>query len=574
MYSAIVVTLSVLMCLSCTGAGLEETEVSTGVEHISSDSAGEVQERVSGPRMGGVFKFPGYFALIADPVYVEYFDSLLVSELYSGLTTITDDTNAYVQPDLADRWPVNDDGLVYQFVLRQDLKFSDGSPVSAEDFKWSWERALDPFAESHHAQDVFGDVYGSSSVMDGSANEITGVEVVDDRTLQVTLVRPRADFPALLADPVAVVLKPENVDKWGYDVSGWWSDPQVLPLKMNELPVGTGPFKLTEFDASNRAVIARNEYYHKNLAYLDGVEFAMRLEGDYYKSNADGFERDEFDIMFFHLEDANRYDVSDEIENGRSVYVDAPDETRFFAFNASVEPYEDEHFRRALIEASDVEGFIKDRVNADVAHSLLPPDMPSHDPTLKVFGRDPERAVAELSDSRYANNADELSLEYVETTWGWSKREIEELSKQWRDILGVRLRYLAVYPEEFVKISDSNDIEMLFFRIVPNYPDPHAVLRVFGSAFKAVADSPEHATARHMLGMASSELDPALRVQAYSELERFLLEEALALPFEWLRGGYFVVVKPWVRDLVIPKYSGSMFQNVWLDETAPERTLP
>ena len=573
--TALIAVLAAFACLGCE-KGDDDVTKWDGVEYLtpSADVQVETPKPGEGPRAGGVFRFPGYFALIADPAYVEYFDPLLVSELYSGLTTITGDASSYVQPDLADRWSVREDGLVYEFVLKRDLKFSDGSPVKSEDFKWSWERALDPAHESHRAVDVFGDIVGADAVIQGIAKEISGVTVIDDRMLQVKLDVPRADFPALLADPVAVVLKRANVENWGYHVAGFWSNPQILPLTMKELPVGTGPFKLIEFDASDQAVIARNDHYHGRASYLDGVDFAMRLESNYYELNAHGFNRDQFDIMFFDEDDPSRYELTDlQGIGGKSHYIDTPQETRFFAFNTTIEPYDDEHFRRALVMASYVDLLTEQRLNVDVAGGILPPDMPGYDSTLSAVRNDPKGAATELAASRYAGILTDIDLHFIDTTWGWSEREIDGLAKEWGAALGVNLLYSSVYPDQFVEISDNNGVEMSFFQIVPGYPDPHTVLRVFGSMFGASQGSPILSATRQMLGVASSELDPALRIKRYSDLERFVLEKALALPFEWLRGGYFVVVKPWVHDLNTPKYGGSVFQDVWLDETAPERTL-
>ena len=574
-FTALIVVLVAFACFGCE-TGDDEVTDWNGVEYSTPSTNIQAETTKPGERLrtGGVFRFPGYFALIADPVYVEYFDPLLVSELYSGLTTITEDASPYVQPDLADRWSVGADGLVYEFVLKRDLKFSDGSPVKSEDFKWSWERALDPAHESHHAADVFGDIAGANAVIQGISKEIGGVIVIDDRTLQVKLDVPRTDFPALLADPVAVVLKRSNVENWGYNVAGWWSDPQILPLTMKELPVGTGPFKLIKFDASDQAVIARNDHYHGRASYLDGVEFAMQLEGNYYESNAHGFNRDQFDIMFFDEDDPSRYEMTDlQGLNGNSYYIDTPQETRFFAFNTTLEPYDDEHFRRALVMASYVDLLTEQHLNADVAGGILPPDMPGYDSTFSAVRNDPKGASAELAASRYSENLADIDLHFIDTTWGWSEREIDGLAKKWQSALGVNLLYSSVYPDQFVEISDNNGVEMSYFRIVPDYPDPHTVLRVFGSMFGSSQGSPILSATRQMLSAASSELDPALRIKRYSDLERFVLEKALALPFEWLRGGYFVVVKPWVHDLKTPKYGGSLFQDVWLDETAPERTL-
>ncbi len=160
--------------------------------------------------------------IIADPAVghssrlgIDSSSGWVINEIYSGLTKIDDDFDSPVRLDLAESFDVADFGRVYTFTLKPGLKFSDGSPVSASDFKWSWERALDPATGSERAPSILGWIEGASEIISGYEKELKGVEVIDERVLRITLTAPRSDFPALLADQVAVVLKRENVENWG-----------------------------------------------------------------------------------------------------------------------------------------------------------------------------------------------------------------------------------------------------------------------------------------------------------------------------------------------------------------------
>ncbi len=571
-------TLSALF--GCRGSDVEPDPFAGKIEVVESATSKKsngplVSTSGHGERRGGVFKFPGYYALIPDPVFVEYFGWMLVAELYSGLTRIVNDPGGFVHPDLADRWTVSDDGFNYEFVLRRNLKFSDGSPVTAIDFKWSWERALDPYNRSERAQDVFGNVVGALAVIGGATSDLEGLTVIDDRTLRITLQQAQTDFPAQLADPVAAVLKRENVEKWGYDLAGWWAEPQRVPVKMKVMPVGTGPFKLVEFDANGKSVIERNAHYAHRQAYLDAVEFTMRFEGspDYYDISAQGFDGGEFDIAFFGDDDPEQFDPTSEDMVGILVYNEQPRETRFFAFNASLPPYDDRHFRRALSAATNAEAFTAERAT-EPAYSLLPPDMPGHDAYVTAIQRDPVVAVDELEQSRYGKDGEEWDLVFTEAVWGWSEAEVKTLSKDWKDALGLNLVYTTTYAPNLADAYKENEIQMVYIRAMPEYPDPHVVLREFVPAFGEGNDSTEYAVAGQMLGVASKERDAAKRLERYAELEKYILNEALALPFEWFPEGYYVRVQPWVMDWAIPKYHGSTLKDVWFDETVPERELP
>ncbi len=194
---------------------------------------------------------------VADPAIDEAIDvrggfSLpLVSEIHSGLTKIVEEGDEIrLEGDLMDRFDVSADGLTYDFELKAGLKFSDGTPLTSEDVKWSWERSLTMSTGSSRANDVLGWVKGADAIVKDDSGELAGVEVIDDRRLRVTLVSARADFPMLLTDPVASVLKRENVEKWRYTWSneGYSSVNSDFPPD-EAVPVGAGPFRLLDYEA-------------------------------------------------------------------------------------------------------------------------------------------------------------------------------------------------------------------------------------------------------------------------------------------------------------------------------------
>ncbi len=95
------------------------------------------------------------------------------------------------------------------------MKSSAGRPVTASDFKWSWERALAPNLNSERARETLGNILGTDAVIEGRTKELAGVEAIDDRILRVTLSKPNMGFLMAVADPAAVVLKRQNVENWG-----------------------------------------------------------------------------------------------------------------------------------------------------------------------------------------------------------------------------------------------------------------------------------------------------------------------------------------------------------------------
>lgn len=138
-----------------------------------------------------------------------------IVQLFSGLVRLDD--NLEPVPDIAQRWQVSDDGRTYTFYLRNDVRFHCGREVKAEDFKYSWERACDPDTCSLTAATYPGDIVGVREVLVGKTTEISGVRVIDDYTLEVTIDAPKSYFLSKLTYPTAFVVDRANVESGG----GW-----------------------------------------------------------------------------------------------------------------------------------------------------------------------------------------------------------------------------------------------------------------------------------------------------------------------------------------------------------------
>ena len=115
---------------------------------------------------------------------------------------------------------------------------------------------------------------------------------------------------------------------------------------------------------------------------------------------------------------------------------------------------------------------------------------------------------------------------------------------------------------------------MVYRRHSPEFHDAYAVLNVLPTIFGGDQPSEEFETARLMLSSAASENDTVRRLELYSEVEEYMLDQALVLPITWSVSGESAHLKPWVHGYTIPKYGGSRFRDVWFDDTAPNRELP
>ena len=564
------------------------TRVASVSTPIDAEVDGVLRIDVAGPRSGGVLIYPSGNVFIPDPVFAGIGNSnLILTEIYAGLTRLTDDPNVPFELDMAERYSVRDGGVVYEFVLRKGLKFSDGTPVTASDFKWSWKRALSVSSRSatDEVSGVLGIIDGADEVLSGRSDELSGIEVIDDRTFSVRLNRKRADFMLILASPVASVLSRRNVESWGVD----WTlrerqhqDTGGELFKLNELPLGTGSFKLAEFDVySDRYRIVRNEHYHGRSAYLEGVEFVTEIFVDGIVEGWDGMRRmaetafleGSIDIDSLPRPGLEYDDRSSGIDASNYYRVETPGFIGLLVFNPSLPPYNDRNFRRALVAAIDLDRVLEVH-GYDRAESISTYDTAGESSGASLIPSDEEEARAELAKSKYFDELDSLDLTFHYDTQGGFSEEIRRIVEMWEDELGVNADYRYVIPARYNELMEVNDVEAILLSFHPDYPDQHAIFGVFETMFGDRASSPELTVVEEMLEDAVTELDPILRGQKYLELERYLLENAIAVPLWRAVPEYYIAVQPWVHDYHVPKWGGARFEDTWFDDKAPDRKLP
>jgi peptide/nickel transport system substrate-binding protein/oligopeptide transport system substrate-binding protein len=200
-------------------------------------------------------RLPGYiyYRLNTNPttldpaLIVDVTGGSLSAKLFNGLVRIGDDLG--IKPDIAENWSISGDGLNYTFKLRKGVSFSSKRAVKACDFKYSFERILNPKNKSPNTW-VFEKILGADDYMKGTAKYVEGIKVIDDYTLGIRLERPFPPFLSLLTMTAAYVVPREEVERWGPDFSSH--------------PIGTGPFILKEWLPDRQIRIEkRKDYFDK-----------------------------------------------------------------------------------------------------------------------------------------------------------------------------------------------------------------------------------------------------------------------------------------------------------------------
>ncbi|MBI4338991.1 MAG: peptide ABC transporter substrate-binding protein [Chloroflexi bacterium] len=460
-------------------------------------------------------------ALATEVTSVQY-----IMQLFGGLVAL--DPQLKVVPDLAERWEVNPAGTVYTFFLRANARFHDGRQVTAQDVKYSWERTAK--SPSTTAPTYLGDIVGVKDVVDKKAQSISGVEVVDARTLRVTIDAPKSYFLSKLTHPAAFVVDKANVE---VATQPWWVKPN-----------GTGPFRLKGWMPDVSLALEANKSYHRELARVAYVVFQQ-----VGASPLQLYQTGETDVAFLGL------DEIDEVQAAGKPLTDQLKETAqlsisFVGFNVTRPPFDDPLVRRAFLLAADRVRLVKEvfRDREEVAQGILPPGLPAYNRQIAPIPFDPAQARQLLSQSRYAQAMPEIT--FITAGRTQASPVIEALVKMWQENLGVRVGVQLLEPEQYYYLLPSVGGNLYNYSWIADYPDPENFLdALFHSK---VPNNPGQFSSQlvdQLLEKARTEPDPEARVRLYRQAEEALMNEAAAVPLTF--GSEFYLVKARVQGLVV-----------------------
>ncbi len=215
---------------------------------------------------GGTFNFYIGEPAFIDPYNLQESEGTQVGQaVFDSLVTF-DPLTSEVKPAAAKSWESNEDATVWTFSLVPGAKFHNGREVTAEDFKYAWERISDPKNESEISYHLSA-VKGYDEMQAGTATELEGVKAVDATTLEVTLNYAFADFEYVVGHPALAPVPEEEVEK----------DPEAF----GEMPIGNGPFKMSEPWARDQYIkVEKFADYYGDAPYIDGIEFKILADQD------------------------------------------------------------------------------------------------------------------------------------------------------------------------------------------------------------------------------------------------------------------------------------------------------
>ncbi len=489
-----------------------------------------------------------------DPqVCTAYTDYNVLIALFEGLTCIDEKTSQAV-PGVADRWEISPDGLVATFHLRPGVTWSNGDPLTADDFVFSFNRVLSPGLASEYAYLLYpirnAERFNAGKLADFSQ---VGVKALDARTLQITLDHPCPYLPALAAHQAWFPVHRATILKFGrFDQRGTaWTRPGNL--------VGNGPFLLTEWTPNSRLVVVKNpRYWDAARNRLNSVVF--------FPNENISVDENAFRAGQLHL----TYDLLPErIGHYRRtapqlLRVDPLMDTFFLRFNVTRPPLDDRRVRQALARAID-----RDAISRDVlygsrlpAYALTPPDTAGYTPRARI-PTDYAAARRLLAEAGFPGGKGFPRLDIQMNTDAINTKVLEAIQQMWRRELGIDV---GLVNQDFRVYLDNQ--RTLAYRIsrsrwVGDYDDPSTFLDLFRSTSGNNQTGWANPEYDRLNEEADRTLDPSARYALLQKAEALLLDEAPIAPVFFGTRTYLIdpAVRGWTPSLLgIHRY-----QYVWLE---------
>lgn len=456
--------------------------------------------------------------------------------LFAGLTALQLDGS--VRPDIAESWKVSDDNKVFTFALNKDAKFSDGSPITADDVAFSINALMDPNGTTDPLyRSPFRIISGAQDFADGKTTSLAGVKVIDPNTIEFTLDVPTPHFPAILAPYGGKVASKKNVTEGG---EKWW-------LK----PVSSGPWKVAsfEFGEQDRMELVPNEFYvtgpkpKLSRIVLDRTTDASTMMTRY--------ENGEIDVAYY----PPPADIANALKGGplkdELIGNVAPGQF-FFYFRHDLPPFDDQKVRQAFNMALDMDKLSRVVLQGSLTpmKSLIPRGTDCWTDVNNAPKFDPEAARALLAESTYANNLPIIRLRVSEVlgapSIGRWTRVAAAMAEMWQENLGVTV---SLQNTEF-EFEGTKEGSAQIFRssASPLFLDPAAMTAWFGEG-AATAEQFHYGNTevQKMLAAADVETDEAKRCTAYQQADKMLIDDGIYAAAWGLNNWAFA--KPNVRGI-------------------------
>ncbi len=470
-----------------------------------------------------------------DPAKVEDGTTIdVLQQIFEGLVQWTPQNT--LAPALAEKWDISKDGRTYTFHLRPNVKFQDGSPVTAQDVYFSLRRALDPALKSTVALSYLGDIVGAKEENSGKATALTGVKVIDPQTVAITITAPKAYWIYTLTYPTGYVVS-QNEAKDGVELT----DDAV------ERGAGTGLFKLTGYQRDAKVTLDANPAYWGGAPHLAGQERPIIKDAG---TRHDEYVAGQLDIVDEAKGDLEADEKDPNLKDQIKYWPRAA--TYYLGMNEKTfKPFADVRVRQALAYATD-----KKRIQSvvlanklDIAEDILPEGIPGFDPQFKGIPYDPAKARTLLAAAGYPGGKGfpVVNISFRESYPDLSKT-VGLLADMWQTNLGITVQPKVTEWATLLDQEHDNALDCYHIRWAADYLDQQdyysILLHTNGGENHTLYSNPKFDA---LCDQADVEQNPAKRSQLYRQAARIAADEVPLIPLYYQKD--IELVKPYVKNL-------------------------
>lgn len=477
----------------------------------------------------------------------------MLLNLFDGLMRYN--TQGQLEPSIAESYTVSEDKLVWTFKLRKNAKWSNGEPVTAQDFEYSWKTALSPEVASEYSYQLYyiknGEKYNAGEIT--NPDEV-GVKALDDYTLQVTLEAPTPYFASLLTFttylPINKKLDQANPD-WAKSADNY---------------VSNGPFKLTKWEHNHVIEMEKNpNYWDKDKVKLDKIIFYMVEEST---TEMTMFENGEIDWG------PNPPPAElERLQKEGKLTINPYLGTYYYMFNVTKKPFDNVKVRMALAMAIDRESIVKNITKAGeiAATAYVPPGIPDAQPgsDFRLVGGDffkpydPEKAKQLLAEAGYPEGKGFPKFVILYNTSERHKTIAEAIQRMWKETLGIECTLTNQEWKVYLDNRTNLNYDVARAGWIGDYTDPMTFIDMWVTGGGNNDTGWGNAQYDEYVRTAKSTDDQTIRMDAMHKAEAILMQEMPIIPI------YFYtrpeLIKPYVKNAYTSALGYTDFKYAYIE---------
>lgn len=457
-----------------------------------------------------------------DPAFIDepFSRQTYVNPVYECLLTYDKDNKLVGQ--LAKNWTVLPNKLAYIFNLHQGIKFHNGKEVTANDVKWSLERACNPKLASPTAETYLKYIVGASDMLDGKSNHLSGVQILDKYSVMISITNKLNYFLSMLTHPVSAIM-PQGIASRSERIT-----------KLSQV-IGSGPFKIADYIPNQFFSLKAFDDYRSGRPKLN--EIFVKISSDRI-TNINKFKSKEFEFCYIPFTEVPN--IRNDKKTGPLIRMCKNSSTTYFVLMPNAyKPFQDPFVRKAVTKAINRKYIVNELLKGSgvlLANSLIPPDaIPGYKKyanQLNAYTYNPDEARKLLSESSYAHNIQDYTLEILINEGSPTSALIaDNIAIQLKNSLGMNVKRKSMEYSAYIQQANQEKSGVTLTTKYADYLDPSTYLRdLFHSQVGIHKKSYENPDFDHLVDAAIIADNQEDAYKKYYEAEKLLLEDAIMIP--------------------------------------------